>query len=130
MIPRARAAAVLLAAILTACAPGTSPVREGPALRTAQAAGYALDRVDTPPRLIGCSAYTEPLASAGGSWVQFEFVVGTEGRVQPGTIRQTGTYRARAGDAAREALLTCAYEPGIHEGQPVAVRMRRAFHVS
>ena len=60
--------------------------------------------------------------------VEMEYVIGTDGRVEPGSIRVTlathGSFARSAMEAVKEAL----YEPGIRAGVRVRVQIKHVLH--
>jgi hypothetical protein len=128
-----RRPAALLSALLGACA-GRRAAPVAPEDRI-----FAPDQVELAPQLIGCSGYSPPNDVAlANARIEFQFVVDRNGAIAPTSAvarstrqRSNNPARQRPDDAlvmeARQALLTCSYQPARHAGTTVAVRMRRTL---
>ena len=136
MLSRALPAALCL--LLAGCAGRRQPapvVSGNPEDRV-----FSFREVSVAPRLIGCAGYTDPgIATTRTAYFEFQFVVDRDGAIVPTSAVFMATPRRRANDAARQraqdalvasarqALLSCSYEPARHVGTTVAVRMRRVM---
>jgi hypothetical protein len=99
---------------------------------------FTPDQVALAPQLLGCTGYTPVNPATANARVEFQFVVDRNGGVVPNSAvalpsrqRANNPSRQRPSDAlvqsAREALLSCTYQPALHAGTTVAVRMRRTL---
>lgn len=59
--------------------------------------------------------------------VILQFVIGTDGRVEPSSIRTLRSTHQYFDEAARRALVTCRYRPGRFNSQPVRVVVQTPF---
>jgi hypothetical protein len=105
--------------------------------------------VDTPPRLLICSAASNVGGGSGGYLtVPVRLTVTPEGTVAPGSIHSAGRIgfratqpnvgiqeedrlMAKAGAArswAERSAATCTFEPAKRDGQPVAMEIERWFY--
>jgi periplasmic protein TonB len=72
--------------------------------------------------------YPDALRSVGVEGVvQVTFVVGTNGRVEPGTIKVTSTPHRLFSDAVRSALLDMKFRPAEVGGRPVRQLVAQSF---
>lgn len=104
-------------------------------------AAYQPSEVHQPPRLIKCADAQgpQPTTIKGVRWdhVTLGFVVTEEGLVDPISIFVKRSEAKPAGGSAlqrsileaQDRALTCRYQPGAIEGQPVRVTMERTFRI-
>jgi len=108
-------------------------VAAAPALR-AQSSDqvYAGEDVDTPPRLSNPSktarlvaeSYPSNLKSAGVSGqAQVQFVVGADGKVEPGSVEVVLASTPAFASAAKEVVTKIEFHPGKAKGQAVRTRV-------
>jgi protein TonB len=124
----AGAAAVAALAAPPLASPLAAQERDGAAAR----AVYGPGELTTPPRLVSPSrtarlvsrTYPESLKRTGtGGTVRLAFVIGPNGRAEPGTIEVVEAPYAALGDAAKSVAEAIEFMPGKREGQPVRSRV-------
>lgn len=94
---------------------------------------YQAADVDVAPRLLACAEHHPP-GARGGHTLFVEFVVLPNGTVAPGSVvrvlHDRGTDDPAVFDRVRAAAASCTYEPGLKDGEAVAVRVRTHFEVA
>jgi protein TonB len=91
---------------------------------------FPVAQVDQPPELAHYlhPRYPEALRQAGVSGaVQLEYVISTEGRVDPGSIRVLQSRHAAFTAAATEAVRGARFKPARRSGRPVAVLVQQTI---
>jgi hypothetical protein len=56
-----------------------------------------------------------------------QFVVNTDGKVDPGSLKVMNSTHKAFEDPAKDALLKCPFKPGRSRGQPVRVLVQQAI---
>ena len=124
----AGAAAVAMLAAAPFASPLAAQTRESAVAREV----YGPGELTTPPRLASPTrtarlvsrTYPEVLKRTGtGGTVRLTFVIGPNGRAEPGTIEVVEAPYAALGDAARAVAENIEFTPGKREGQPVRSRV-------
>ena len=101
---------------------GTGPVLEGEVFLAAE--------VDETPQTAGaCSPEFPPVMKSAGipGRVVMQFVVNTDGKVDPGSLKIMNSTHKAFEDPAKEAILKCPFKPGRSRGQPVRVLVQQAI---
>lgn len=118
-----------VAALVVAASPLAAQDRVGPSAREIV---FGPGELTTPPRLASPTrtarlvsrSYPEALRRTGtGGTVRLTFVIGPNGRAEPGTIEVVEAPFAALGDAAKAVAENIEFTPGKHEGQPVRSRV-------
>jgi protein TonB len=105
-----------------------------PAVARAQSADaiYAGPDLDAPPKLVNGQAtarmiqdaYPEQLKRAGiNGTVQIQFVVGSNGRVEPGSVEVVAASVPALADAAKQVVEKIEFNPGTANGKAVRARV-------
>jgi len=103
-----------------------------PRLVAAQEGVYGPSELTTPPRLVSASAtarlvartYPEPLRRTGtGGTVRLTFVIGENGKAEPGSIEVVDAPVAELGRAAKAVAENIEFTPGKRDGQAVRSRV-------
>jgi protein TonB len=108
----------------TGVAGGTGPVLEGEVFLAAE--------VDETPQAMNeagaCNAEFPPVMKSAGipGRVVMQFVVNTDGKVDPGSIKVMNSTHKAFEDPAKQAMLKCPFKPGRSRGQPVRVLVQQA----
>jgi protein TonB len=84
-----------------------------PKLASAPAAARLIDR-----------SYPEPLRRAGvNGTVQVQFVVGADGKVEPGSVEVVSATLPALGEAAKQVAEKIEFKPGMVNNRPVRSRV-------
>lgn len=97
----------------------------------AQEKVYTIAELSAPPRVKSTSAAANAvqrslpgeLRSIGGK-VQLQFVVGADGKVEPGSIEVVVASASALGEAARKAVQGIDFHPGKADGKAVRAMVR------
>jgi protein TonB len=125
---RARGARLALRLALVAAAIVTPSALSAQASETI----YAGQDLDTPPKLANMSAtarlisdaYPEQLKKAGISGtVQIQFIIGTNGKVEAGSVEIVAASLPALADAAKQVAEKIEFKPGEAKGQAVRARV-------
>ena len=121
-----RAAALVSATLLlSALAPRLASAQQSDSV-------YTASDVSTAPRLVSMAAtarlvqrsYPDPLKRAGiGGNVQLEFVIDSQGKVDPGSIQVVMASVPALGEAAKAVARDLEFSPGKVNGTPVRTRV-------
>ena len=93
---------------------------------------YAGQDLDTPPKLANMNAtarliseaYPEQLKKAGISGtVQIQFIIGTNGKVEAGSVEIVAASLPALADAAKQVAEKIEFKPGEAKGQAVRARV-------
>jgi protein TonB len=76
-----------------------------------------------------CQPKYPPVMQSAGipGKVVMQFVVNTDGHVDPSTFKVVSTTHKAFEDPAREAMLKCSFKPGKSRGQAVRVLVQQAL---
>ena len=109
--------------IATGVVGGTGAVVEGEVFLAAEV--DETPQVDNPAN---CQPrYPQVMQSAGiPGKVVMQFVVNTDGKVDPSSLKVMNSTHKAFEDPAKEALIKCAFKPGRSRGQPVRVLVQQA----
>ena len=103
---------------------GTGPVDVGSVVVTSAEA-------DDPPSLVSAGPQVTPAGMDGvAARVELEFIVGTNGRVEPGSVTVLSSTSKVFEEPARQMILKSVYRPGQMAGQPVRTRVRQGVTFS
>ena len=103
---------------------GTGPVDVGSVVVTSAEA-------DDPPSLVSAGPQVTPAGMDGvAARVELEFIVGTNGRVEPGSVTVLSSTSKVFEEPARQMILKSVYRPGQMGGQPVRTRVRQGVTFS
>lgn len=103
---------------------GTGPVDVGSVVVTSAEA-------DDPPSLVSAGPQVTPAGMDGvAARVELEFIVGTNGRVEPGSVKVLSSTSKVFEEPARQMILKSVYRPGQMAGQPVRTRVRQGVTFS
>ena len=103
---------------------GTGPVDVGSVVVTSAEA-------DDPPSLVSAGPQVTPAGMDGvAARVELEFIVGTNGRVEPGSVTVLSSTSKVFEEPARQRILKSVYRPGQMAGQPVRTRVRQGVTFS
>ena len=110
--------------IATGVVGGTGPVIEGQVFLAAE--------VDETPQVENPAAcqpkFPAVMQSAGiPGKVVMQFVVNTDGKIDPGTLKVVSSTHKAFEDPAKEALGRCSFKPGKSRGQPVRVLVQQSM---
>lgn len=98
---------------------GTGPVDVGSVVVTSAEA-------DEPPRLVSAGPQVTPAGFDGvAARVEMEFIVGLNGRVEPGSIKVLSSTSPVFEAPAKQMILKSVFKPGQMAGQPVRTRVRQ-----
>lgn len=109
-----------------------SVVIVAPAAIQAQDRVYTVEELTTKPKVASMTrtaqlvqrSYPDKLKSAGvDGTVQVQFVVGPDGKVEPGSIEVVAATVPALGDAAREVAGKIEFQPGKVNDAPVRARV-------
>lgn len=92
----------------------------------AQNTVYTVDEITQQPRLVSATHTADVLRSASNGQagtVRLEFVVGTNGRVEPGTVRVVHSTNERLNGSAERAVLRIEFRPGEKDGKAVRTQV-------
>jgi len=93
---------------------------------------YGSEALTTPPKLMSMSktaslmsqSYPSRLKSAGiGGTVQVQFIVGVDGKVEPGSIEVVASTVAALAEAAKQVAEKMEFSPGKVNDAPVRARV-------
>jgi TonB family protein len=115
---------VLLAALAFGCGAGRHSAWVAP---EAEHRIHPEAEVDQPPNLVRMPVPEYPadlLRREVPGWVQLEYVVDAEGRVEAASIRVLTSSNGDLARAATAAVKQAVYEPGLMAGARVRVRMK------
>lgn len=93
---------------------------------------FGPDELSTPPRLVSAAAtarlvartYPEQLRRSGkGGTVRLSFIIGANGKAEPGSIEVVDTPAPELGTAAKSVAENIEFTPGKKGGQPVRARV-------
>ena len=104
---------------------GTGPVLEGEVFLAAE--------VDETPQAMNeggaCTPKFPPVMQSAGipGRVVMQFVVNTDGKVDPGSLKVMNSTHKAFEDPAKDALMKCPFKPGRSRGQPVRVLVQQAI---
>ena len=100
---------------------GTGPVLEGEVFLAAE-----VD--ETPQPAAACTPEFPPVMKSAGipGRVVMQFVVNTDGKVDPGSLKVMNSTHKAFEDPAKNAILKCEFKPGRSRGQPVRVLVQQA----
>ena len=105
-----------------------------PGVLAAQADVYGPSDLSTLPKLVSAAAtarliarsYPEQMRRTNqGGQVQLEFVIGRDGKVEPGSVTVVDATAAPFGGAARTVVEKMEFVPGKKDGQPVRARVQQ-----
>ncbi|MFL5492946.1 MAG: energy transducer TonB [Gemmatimonadales bacterium] len=91
---------------------------------------YEAAEVDEPPTTIRFPTPKYPAdlrQREVPGWVELEYVIDPDGRVEPGSIRVVTATNGAFARSAVEAVKQALYEPGIRAGVRVRVRLKHAL---
>jgi protein TonB len=76
-----------------------------------------------------CTPKFPPVMQSAGipGKVVMQFVVNTDGKVDPGTFKVVSSTHKAFEDPAKEAMLRCPFKPGKSRGQPVRVLVQQSL---
>ena len=103
-----------------------------PALASAQDKVYAAEELTTKPKVQSMTrtaqlvqrSYPEKLKAAGvDGTVQIQFVIGADGKVDPGSIEVVAASVPALGEAAKEVAAKLEFQPGKVNDSPVRTRV-------
>ena len=103
-----------------------------PALASAQDKVYSADELTTKPKVQSMSrtaqlvqhSYPEKLKAAGvDGTVQVQFVIGADGKVDPGSIEVVAASVPALGEAAKAVAAKLEFQPGKVNDSPVRTRV-------
>lgn len=103
-----------------------------PSAASAQDKVYGVDELTTKPKvasmtktaLLVSKSYPDKLKSAGvDGTVQVQFVVGPDGKVEPGSVEVIAASVPAFGDAAKEVAAKLEFQPGKVNDAPVRARV-------
>ena len=111
--------------IATGVVGGTGPVP------TVEGEVFLAAEVDETPQVsdaAACSPKVPPVMQSAGipGKVVMQYVVNTDGRVDPTSLKVMSSTHKAFEDPAKDALLKCAFKPGRSHGQPVRVLVQQA----
>jgi protein TonB len=111
--------------IATGVVGGTGPVP------TVEGEVFLAAEVDETPQAAdpaACNAKFPPVMQSAGipGKVVMQFVVNTDGHVDPGSLKVMSSTHKAFEDPAKEAVLKCPFKPGRSHGQPVRVLVQQA----
>jgi periplasmic protein TonB len=93
---------------------------------------YAAADLSTPPKLANAmtaarlvaNSYPDQLKRAGvNGTVQVQFVVGADGKVEPGSVEVVAATLPALGEAAKQVAEKIEFKPGLASGKPVRSRV-------
>ena len=102
---------------------GTGPVLEGEVFLAAE-----VDETPQATDMAACSPEFPPVMKSAGipGRVVMQFVVNTDGKADPGSLKVMNSTHKAFEDPARAAILKCPFKPGRSRGQPVRVLVQQA----
>ncbi len=118
--------------LLVRLALAASVVALVPAALEAQDRVYSTDELTTKPKVASMTrtaqlvqrSYPDKLKSAGvDGTVQVQFVVGADGKVEPGSVEVIAATVPALGDAARDVAGKIEFQPGKVNDAPVRARV-------
>ncbi|MGZ8412384.1 MAG: energy transducer TonB [Gemmatirosa sp.] len=104
-----------------------------PRLAAAQDAVYGGEDLTSPPKLVSGAAaarlvarsFPEEMRKAGtGGTVQLQFVIGKDGKVEPGSIEVVDSPAPALGNAAKTVAEKMQFVPGKKDGNTVRARVQ------
>lgn len=118
--------------LLVRLALAASVVALAPVALQAQDRVYSTDELTTKPKVASMArtaqlvqrSYPDKLKSAGvDGTVQVQFVVGTDGKVEPGSVEIVAATVPALGEAARDVATKIEFQPGKVDDSPVRARV-------
>ena len=111
--------------VATGVVGGTGPV-------TVEGEVFLAAEVDETPQIAdnaACAPKFPPVMQSAGipGKVIVQYVVNTDGKVDPGSLKVMSSSHKAFEDPAKEALLRCPFKPGRSHGQPVRVLVQQAI---
>jgi len=103
---------------------GTGPVLEGEVFLAAE-----VDETPQPIDAKACMGEFPPVMKSAGipGRVVMQFVVNTDGKADPSSIKVMSSTHKAFEDPAKQAMIKCAFKPGRSRGQPVRVLVQQAM---
>ena len=104
-----------------------------PRLVVAQGPVLGAEELTTPPKLVSPAAaarlvarsYPQELRRTGtGGTVQLEFIIGANGKVEPGSVQVVDSPAPALGAAAKAVAEKMEFVPGKKDGAPVRARVQ------